>query len=215
MSSGAPSWITASVRLLTAVGVGAATTAAVAAARGDLPFGVLTGFAVMGLVYVVLGWVVLWPMDPTQTRANVTREDLSPIVDELVVVTAAIGGLTVVVTLLVVGDDAGNGSAALALVGVAMAWAGLHLMYATRYAYLFYEETAEPGGIDFNSDQPPAFSDFFYFSYNLGMTYAVSDTNVTRGSVRAVVLRHCLLSYVFGVAILATTLNLVIGALAS
>ena len=66
-------------------------------------------------------------------------------------------------------------------------------------------------GIDFNSNDPPAFRDFFYFSYNLGMTYQVSDTSVSNQTIRAVVLRHCLLSYVFGTVILATTINLVVG----
>ena len=64
-----------------------------------------------------------------------------------------------------------------------MTWAALHLMYATRYAFHYYA-SAEPGGIDFNSEEPPAFRDFFYFSYNLGMTYQVSDTAVTSAAVR-------------------------------
>lgn len=43
------------------------------------------------------------------------------------------------------------------------------------------------------------------------MTYQVSDTNVSSSPLRAIVLRHCLLSYVFGASILATTINLVAG----
>ncbi len=70
--------------------------------------------------------------------------------------------------------------------------------------------TSTPG-IDFNSDDPPAYSDFLYFSYNLGMTYQVSDTDVSSSLIRRVVLRHSLLSYVFGASILATTINLVTG----
>jgi len=83
-------------------------------------------------------------------------------------------------------------------------------MYAGRYALLYYTQTA--GGIDFNNpDYGPAFRDFFYFSYNLGMTFAVSDTGVSNASIRAVTVGHCLLSYVFGTVILATTVNLVAG----
>ena len=174
---------------------------------------VIVGVAVAGTVFVVLGWVVLWPMDATATRLNVGREDFRPRLDELVVVAAALCGLGGVVSLLIAGgSDAGNGPAAGAVVGVFMTWAALHLMYATRYAFHYYA-SAEPGGIDFNSEEPPAFRDFFYFSYNLGMTYQVSDTAVTSAAVRTVVLRHCLFSYVFGAAILATTINLVAGAL--
>ncbi len=41
------------------------------------------------------------------------------------------------------------------------------------------------------------------------MTYQVSDTDVSRSQVRAIVLRHTLLSYVFGTSVLATAINLV------
>jgi len=94
-----------------------------------------------------------------------------------------------------------------------MLWAALQLVYAPRYAHLYYMPPV--GGIDFNSTVPPSNRDFFYFSYNLGMTYQVSDTSVASTKIRAIVLRHCLLSYVFGTVILATTVNLVVGIVAA
>src|SRR6478672_803400 len=181
--------LTGSVILGTLVGV------AVGALTDDA-LGVLTGIAATGAIFVAAGWILLWPMDAEETRHNARREAFRPVVEELVVVGAALGGLVSIVVLLIRGhDDSDLAAAAVALAGVFMAWAGLHLMYAARYAYLFYEP---PGhGIDFNSDDPPAFRDFFYFSYNLGMTYQVSDTDVSSSLIRSMVLRHTLLSYVF------------------
>jgi uncharacterized membrane protein len=89
----------------------------------------------------------------------------------------------------------------------------LHLMYTARSAQLYYGEPV--GGIDFNSNDQPSYRDFCYFSYNLGMTYQVSDTEVSSTAIRSVVLRHCLLSYVFGTVILAATINLVAGLVTS
>jgi uncharacterized membrane protein len=164
------------------------------------------------LAFVAAGWTVLRPMDAADTRRNARREDFRPLVEELVVVAVASCGLLAIVLLLLVGpSDTGHVGAALAVFGVALAWAALHLMYAARYAYVYYEAS---GGIDFNSDEPPAYRDFFYFSYNLGMTYQVSDTNVSSSVIRGIVLRHCLLSYVFGTGILATAINLVVGLVA-
>ncbi|MEU8889895.1 DUF1345 domain-containing protein [Streptomyces sp. NPDC048442] len=196
-------------RLGCAAVLGAAAGAGVAVPAGA-PLGALVGIATALTLFVVAGWLVLWPMDASTTRRNVGREEFRPIVEETAVVVAALGGLVAIVLLLVVGDsDLSHAGAATALCGVFMAWAALHLMYATRYAYHYY---AEPGGgIDFNSQEPPRYSDFFYFSYNLGMTYQVSDNNVSTTQLRAVVLRHCLLSYVFGASILATAINLVTG----
>ncbi|MER5912570.1 DUF1345 domain-containing protein [Streptomyces sp. NPDC001982] len=175
----------------------------------DVALGVLAGIAVTQLAFVVAGWMVLWPMDAAATRSNARREDFRPLAEELVVVAVALCGLVAIVLLLVRGrSDPGHAVAATALCGVFLAWAALHLMYAARYAYVYYESAA---GIDFNSDQPPAYRDFFYFSYNLGMTYQVSDTNVSSTTIRAIVLRHTLLSYAFGTSILATAINLVVG----
>jgi hypothetical protein len=57
------------------------------------------------------------------------------------------------VLLLVMGRSGDSrAAAATALGGVFMSWAGLHLMYAARYAYLYYSSSAS--GIDFNSDDP-------------------------------------------------------------
>ncbi|MFE2736478.1 DUF1345 domain-containing protein [Streptomyces sp. NPDC059349] len=189
--------------------VAGAVVGAIVAVVNNAALGVLSGIAATELVFVLAGWAVLWPMDARATRANVRREDFQPITDELVIVGVALCGLVATVLLLLLGkSESGHAAAAVALGGVFMAWAALHLMYATRYAYLYYTAS---GGIDFNNDDPPAYRDFLYFSYNLGMTYQVSDTNVSSSTIRSVVLRHSLLSYVFGTSILATTINLVTG----
>lgn len=196
---------------------------AVVAWWSDPTLGALSGIAVAAGVFVVAGWLTLWSLDADATRASVRREELRPLVDELVVVAAALGGLAGVVVLLLRGESAaGNGPAAVAVIAVFLSWGALHLMYATRYAFLFYT-SPDPGpggeprsrGIDFNSPEPPSYRDFLYFSYNLGMTYQVSDTSVTSTAIRSIVLRHCLLSYAFGAVILATTINLVVGIVAA
>ncbi|MEU6857556.1 DUF1345 domain-containing protein [Glycomyces sp. NPDC046736] len=198
----------ATPRLALALVVGVATGFATGLVANPA-LGVLVGIALAAGAFAVAGWIALWPMDAEATERNVTREDLRPFADEVLVVALALGGLGGIVTLLLLGDDATAFlAAATALLGVFLCWAALHLMYATRYAEIYY---AGGGGIDFNTDDPPAYRDFFYFSYNLGMTYQVSDTDVSDSKIRAVALRHCLISYVFGAVILATTINLVAG----
>ncbi|MFJ3222865.1 DUF1345 domain-containing protein [Streptomyces sp. NPDC086783] len=196
-------------RLTGAVVLGAAVGVAVGLPT-DVLLGLLAGIAATELFFVLAGWVVLWPMDAAATRRNTRREDFRPVTDELVVVAVALCGLFAIVLLLVRGGRAGDGhaAAATALCCVFLAWSALHLMYATRYAYVYYEHN---GGIDFNSDAPPSYRDFFYFSYNLGMTYQVSDTDVSSSAIRSIVLRHSLLSYLFGTSILASAINVVVG----
>ena len=52
-----------------------------------------------------------------------------------------------------------------------------------------------------------SYRDFFCFSYNLRMTYQVSHTDVSNTAIRSVVLRHCLLSYLFGTVIQSATIK--------
>lgn len=171
---------------------------------------VLAGIAVISTVFVIAGWFVLWPMDAATTRRYAQREGFQPKTEEVVVVGASVSSLVSIVVLLVFGGSASaQVDAAFSLGGVSMAWAALHLMYATRYAHLYYAGDSE--GIDFNSSKPPPYPDFLYFSYAVGMTYGVTDTSVSSSTIRAVVLRHSLLSFVFGTVILATMLNLVTG----
>ncbi|MFE4664316.1 DUF1345 domain-containing protein [Streptomyces sp. NPDC056716] len=197
-------------RLSGAIVLGAAAGVAAAMAT-DWALGVMAGITATELFFVASGWAVLWPMDAEATRRTTRREDFRPVVEEFVVGGIALCGLIAIVLLLVRGDSTtGSGSlaAAAALFGAFLAWAALHLMYATRYAYVYYEIG---GGINFHSAEPPAYRDFFYFSYNLGMTYQVSDTEVSSSRLRSIVLRHALLSYLFGTSILATAINLVVG----
>ncbi len=199
----APSRLAGSVVVGTIVGL-------IVGLAHEPPLGILSGIAAASTLFVIAGWVVLWPMSAEETKQVARREDFQPLVEELSVVAAALSGLVGIVVVLVLRhSDSTNIAAAVALGGVFMAWAAVHLMYAARYAYNYY--LAPGGGIDFNITAPPDYRDFFYFSYNLGMTYQVSDTNVSNEKIRAIVLRHCLLSYIFGTVILATTINLVAG----
>lgn len=193
-----------------AVLAGAAVGVVVGVPTESASLGFLSSMAATETFFVVSGWWVLWPMDSEATHRNARREEFRPVVEELAVVSTAVCALGAIGTLLV-SDRSGRSqaAAAVALMGVFMAWAALQLMYAARYAFIYY--TAPEGGIDFNNKDRPRYIDFLYFSYNLGMTYQVSDTDVSSSVLRSVILRHCLLSYVFGTSTLATAVNLVVG----
>jgi uncharacterized membrane protein len=100
--------------------------------------------------------------------------------------------------------------AGLAILSVALSWLMLHTLFTLRYALLYYQDKPE-GGVDFNQQEPPRYSDFAYLGFTLGMTFQVSDTDLQTTTIRATALRHALLSYLFGAIILATTINLIAG----
>ncbi len=97
----------------------------------------------------------------------------------------------------------------LAMTAVGSGWFLIHLMYAMRYARHWYN--AEPNCIDFHTDTPPAYSDFLYTAFAVGMSYAISDTDLCTTQIRRIALRHAWLSYLFGTVVVAATINLVAG----
>ena len=55
------------------------------------------------------------------------------------------------------------------------------------------------------------YREFAYVAFTIGMTYQVSDTTLRDPRIRRTVLAHATLSYVFGVVIVAGTVNLISG----
>ncbi|TDK85228.1 DUF1345 domain-containing protein [Mycolicibacterium mucogenicum] len=194
------------ISLTAGVGVGLAT--GVLSQRW--PVGLLAVVIVTAASYVLWAVAVLWRMDPERTREHAGEADVDDEIGDLVLLLILTASLTSIGILLLSANDADKASyAGMSLAAILATWALLHTMYAARYARIYYDDG--PGGIDFNDpDVDPRYSDFFYFSFNLGMTYQVSDTDVTSSRMRAEVLKHCLFSYIYGTVIIACTINLVI-----
>lgn len=188
--------------MLTSLVVG--TLAGILGATAGPTVGLLVGICVTALLFTAIGWWALWSMAPD----HLTREDYAPLIDELVVLTFVSASVISIIALQLGPHNLATAEAILTIAAVFLTWASIHFMYAVRYAHVYFTEGK---GIDFNSDATPHFSDFLYFSYNLGMTYQVSDTSVSSTTLRRIILRHCMLSYAYGVLILATAINLAVG----
>lgn len=174
-------------------------------------YGVLLGWMGGAAVFVAWMWISIWPMGASATAAHAVRDDPGRTTSDLLVLVAAVASLGAVALLLQGASGGWSKSldAGLSLASVALAWATVHTVFTTRYARLYY--TGQDGGMDFNEDVPPQYADFAYTAFTVGMTFQVSDTNLTTKQVRHAVLRHALLSYLFGAVIIATTINLVAG----
>lgn len=172
-------------------------------------YGFLIGWMAAAVTFLGRLWVALWPMDAQETRRHAAREDARKPVADIVMLVAALVSLAAV-GLMLSGSVGGRDlQAALSVCSVALAWGVVHTVFMTRYAELYYD--GEPGGIDFGDGRLPAYSDFAYLAFTVGMTFQVSDTQVTGPMLRRAVLRQALLSYVFGAVIIATLINLIAG----
>jgi uncharacterized membrane protein len=201
----------AAMRLAVAVAVGAAGGVA-AGVLGPAAQAALVAWDLTALAYLAMTWPVILPLDAEQTRRLATAEDQTRGWTDALLFSAALAsllGLGVVLGGQGHGDGTRVRELAVSLAGVVLSWALIHTTFTLRYARLFYGE--DPGGINFNQAAAPAYSDFAYLAFTVGMTFQVSDTNVTTRTMRAAVLRHALVSYLFSAVILALTINLLAG----
>jgi uncharacterized membrane protein len=107
----------------------------------------------------------------------------------------------------------------LAVVGstLLLSWLLMHTIFALRYAHEYYQRTGDAeavdGGLDFPREPHPDYWDFFYFAAVLGMTFQVSDVQITSRKLRRLATLHGMLGFMFNTVIVALTVNLASGLL--
>ena len=81
-----------------------------------------------------------------------------------------------------------NIALALGIGAVVLGWFLIHTTFIFRYAHLFYYDSDQDGtaqrGLDFPGTKDPDDYDFAYFSFVIGMTFQVSDVQITDPGVR-------------------------------
>jgi uncharacterized membrane protein len=182
---------------------------------GSWQIGTLAGWDVAAGVYVAWTWATIWHRDPAATARLALREDPGRATADALLLVASVASVLAVGLAITAGSTGGSGvrdlRAGLAVGSVALSWSVVQTVFTFHYARLYYSHPA--GGIDFNQEAPPRYSDFAYLAFTVGMTFQVSDTSLQTAALRAAALRQALLSYLLGAVILATTINLVAGLL--
>jgi len=175
---------------------------------------VLIGWSALAAVFAGLVWLRVGRMNSRATREFATIEDNSRTASDLILIGASLVSLVGVgLTLVRASDSTGAARAfitASAVLSVVLSWLAVHTVFMLRYAHLYY---LAGSGIDFHDGREPDYGDFAYVAFTLGMTFQVSDTDLSSKPIRRAALRHALLSYVFGTAVLAMMVNVVAGLL--
>ncbi len=196
-------------RTATMLGCGAVASIALWPLRGWV-FALIGGWGVCCAVYVVWVWIVIGRADDERTRELASRQDPARTTSDALLLVAAVASLVALVVVSIQSKSGGVDRGLAAGVGFAsdvVSWIFIHTLYTLRYAALYYADESEP--IDFHQAAAPRYWDFAYVSFTIGATFQVSDTNLKSSTMRAVALRHALLSYLFGAVILAGAVNIV------
>ena len=99
--------------------------------------------------------------------------------------------------------------------GMIVSWILVHTIFTFHYAFMYYfkEKDDTPGGeaLNFPGKDKPDYLDFAYFSFIIGMTFQVSDVEISSAAIRRTALAHSLLSFALNTFVVALTINLIAG----
>ena len=174
---------------------------------------VLVAWDVTAALIVGAVWLSIGRFTPEETKQFAVKEDDSRASTHLLLLGAAVVSLVGVILAFLKANEGMHRQEVLleafGVVTIVCSWLLVHTVFALRYAHVYYTEPE--GGIDFKSrgHEQPDYVDFAYTAFTVGMTFQVSDTDVTRREMRHEVLRHGLISFLFGAVILATTINVI------
>jgi uncharacterized membrane protein len=198
-----------------------AFTAGLIVAAVLLPF-VTWGLALVGgwdaaaLTVLLAIWSIIIRADSSLAPQLAAREDETQGSARALLVGASVASLLGAGYVL---DLAGRQSGAqrvlligTAVLTVVLSWTVINTVYTLRYADQHFR--SKPGGIEFATEggqQHPSYRDFAYVAFTIGMCYQVSDTTMRDAQLRRTVLTHAILAYVFGVVIVAGSVNLISG----
>jgi uncharacterized membrane protein len=188
-------------------------------AGGDGQF--ILGWDVGALVLIVL-WVITMirtsPIDmPARAKAQESGE-WTVFAISLAAIVASV--FVVVIEFKNISSLKGETKAyhlGLVILTLLLSWLTMQLIFALRYAHEFYSYSdgseAMDGGLDFPHEPEPDYFDFVYFAMVLGMTFQVSDVDITARKIRRLATLHGFVGFTFNTVILALTVNIAAGLL--
>jgi uncharacterized membrane protein len=204
-------------RTAVVLAVGAVVTGVVRSFAG-WRLGLVVGWDACALTFLLSTGPIVARADGARTHLLATREDPTRVRSTALLVAACLASLAGVgFALHLAGGESGPLRGLLIGLGVltvGLSWTVANVLYTLRYAHLHF--ASAPAGIRFggpDQDATPTYRDFAYVAFTIGMCYQVSDTTLAASRIRRAALVHAALSYVFGVVIIAGSVNLISGLL--
>lgn len=173
---------------------------------------------IFSLCMIVLTWITFNITKSSEIRSQAKIQDPKRAIVFILILVATLASiLAVVIMILAKRESAPEGAwrIPMAIAGMILSWVLIHTLFALRYAHIYYgndvdNPTNHAGGLIFPGDKRPEYPDFAYFSFVLGMTFQVSDVQITNRSLRTLALFHGLISFAYNTIMIALVINLTV-----
>ncbi|MDE1192417.1 MAG: DUF1345 domain-containing protein [Arachidicoccus sp.] len=165
-------------------------------------------------------WITFFTTNIKDIRNEAQREDSSRIVIFVIVIMATILSMFAVLHLVI--NDKQNSeskilSLALGFICMIFSWCLVQTFFTLRYAHLYYAKDEkknsdeEKGGLEFPGKNKPDFIDFAYFAFTIGMTFQVSDVEISEKKIRRITLLHSMIAFAFNALVISLSVNIISG----
>lgn len=178
----------------------------------------IVGWNVFSLSMIVMTWITFYITDSKEIRSQVQVQDPKRIIVFMLVLIATMASILGVV-LMIIAKQEGTVDTGwripMAIAGMVLSWVLIHTLFTLRYAHIYYgndvdNPTNHAGGLSFPGGKRPEYLDFAYFSFVLGMTFQVSDVEITSRSLRTLALFHGMISFAYNTIMIALVINLTV-----
>lgn len=96
---------------------------------------------------------------------------------------------------------------ALIAITIATSWMTITFSFALHYA----RRDIEVGGLEFDGDDEPVFSDYIYLAICCSATFGTTDTTILTSAMRRTVSVHGVIAFVLNTVVVAVLISLVVG----
>ena len=167
---------------------------------------------------LVNAWVVIFSCSPARIRKIASKEDGSRVFVFITVLISSMASMGVV--LFLINSDHFTTQKGLyisvSFAGMLLSWIMVHTIFCFHYAYMYYGDDDEmpethAEGLEFPNEKAPDYLDFAYFAFVIGMTFQVSDVEISSRPIRRQALVHGLLSFALNTFVVALTVSLIAG----
>jgi len=174
---------------------------------------------IFAISYIATGWIVFFNRTTDEIRTWARIDDGSRTFVTLTVVVASVASLVLVLLMMLSKELTGLSKVLylpVAVSGMLASWTMVHTILTFHYTHLYYDDdendnTKHAGGLEFPQEKKPDYIDFAYFAFVIGMTFQVSDVDITGRMIRRTALAHGLLSFLLNTFVVALTINLIAG----
>lgn len=177
----------------------------------------MIGWDIFSFLMITFCWSTFFTTTPEETCVLASREDESrTIIFTIVLVSVLISLFAIIILMKNTNEQyiTKGLHEPVSLLGVALSWFLLHSIFTLHYTHLYYGDNKTKGdekigGLNFPEEEEPDYLDFAYFAFVIGMTFQVSDINITARNIRRLALLHGIVSFLFNTIIVALTISII------